>query len=67
MVPPAEVTAWVQASCAAQGIPVKVTDVTVIRRVGVLLGALSGGFARAPAKREHASPPVRRISGATRH
>lgn len=34
-----EVAAWVAASCAAQGVPIKVTDPTVIRRVGALLGA----------------------------
>ena len=37
---PAEVlAAWVAASCAGQGVPVKVTDPTVVRRVGALLGA----------------------------
>lgn len=35
-----EVQSWVRASCAAQGVPVKVVDVAVIRRVRVLL---SGG------------------------
>jgi hypothetical protein len=35
----AALAAWVEASCAAQGVPVKVTDPTVVRRVGVLLGA----------------------------
>ncbi len=30
--------AWVQRSCAAQGLPVKVTDPAVLRQVGVLLG-----------------------------
>lgn len=40
---PDEVAAWVIASCAAQGVPVKVTDVTVVRRVGVLLGATGDG------------------------
>ena len=30
------------APCAVQGVPVKVTDVTVVRRVGVLLGGQAG-------------------------
>jgi hypothetical protein len=34
---------WLEASCAAQGIPVVVTDAGVVSRVGVLLGG------RAPA------------------
>jgi hypothetical protein len=41
---PAEVLAqWVAGSCAAQGLPVKVTDPTVVRRVGALLGAGATG------------------------
>jgi hypothetical protein len=43
----AEVAAWVAASCAAQGVPVKVTDPTVVRRVGDLLGASGRGRAQA--------------------
>lgn len=39
----AEVAAWVAASCAEQGVPVKVTDPTVVRRVGALLGAAPDG------------------------
>lgn len=31
---------WVDASCAAQGVAVKVADPTVVRRVSVLLGAV---------------------------
>lgn len=38
-VPPEVLASWVAASCAAQGVPVKVTDPTVLRRVGVLLGS----------------------------
>jgi hypothetical protein len=41
--PASVVAAWVQASCAAQGVPIKVTDPTILRRVGVLLGAVSEG------------------------
>lgn len=33
-----DLAAWVAKSCAAQGVPVKVTDPTVLRRVAVLLG-----------------------------
>lgn len=35
---PEGVAAWVVASCAAQGVPVKVTDAQVISRVRALLG-----------------------------
>jgi hypothetical protein len=35
----AEVVALVERSCAEQGVPVKVTDPTVLKRVAVLLGA----------------------------
>lgn len=34
---PEELAAWVAQSCAAQGLPVKVTDPTVVRRVALLL------------------------------
>lgn len=39
----AELAAWVASSCAAQGVPVKVTDPTVVRRVGTLRGAAGAG------------------------
>ncbi|GAB2767856.1 hypothetical protein GCM10027020_20870 [Nocardioides salsibiostraticola] len=38
-----ELAAWVTASCEAQGVPVRVTDPTVVRRVGTLLGAATAG------------------------
>ncbi len=38
--------AWVEQSCAAQGVPVKVTDVSVLSAVSVLLGGALGGSAR---------------------
>jgi hypothetical protein len=38
-----QVAAWVAASCAAQGLPVRVSDPVVVRQVGALLGAGSGG------------------------
>lgn len=34
---PDELAAWVAASCAAQGLGVKVTDPATLRRVGVLI------------------------------
>lgn len=41
---PAErIAELVAASCAAQGVPVKVSDPTVVRRVGVLLGGPVAG------------------------
>lgn len=36
---PEAVRAWVEASCAAQGLPVTITDSTVLGRVAGLLGA----------------------------
>jgi len=33
----AEVVAWVRASCAAQGVPEKIADQTILRKVAVLL------------------------------
>jgi hypothetical protein len=38
-----EIAAWVAQSCAASGVSVKVTDPTVVRRVGVLLGGAADG------------------------
>lgn len=43
---PDEVAAFVAASCAAQGVAVKVSDPSVVRRVGALLGAPGPGRAR---------------------
>jgi len=34
-----EVAEWVQNSCGAQGVPVKVTDAAVLGQVAVMLGA----------------------------
>ncbi len=39
--------AWVEASCAAQGVPVRVTDPGVLARIGVLLGVAPGTDGRA--------------------
>lgn len=38
--------AWVEASCEAQGVPVKVTDAGAVDRVVVLLGGGVGGRAQ---------------------
>jgi len=38
--------AWVAASCAAQGLPVKVTDAWVVERVRLLLGGEPDGAGR---------------------
>lgn len=35
-------TAWLEASCADQGVPVRVTDPGVLARVGVLMGGAPG-------------------------
>ena len=53
---PEEVKRWVEASCTAQGVPVKVTDRLVVRRVGMLLGAGSERVGRADAGRAQAAP-----------
>lgn len=37
---------WVAASCAAQGLPVKVTDARVVERVRLLLGGEPDGAGR---------------------
>lgn len=56
---PDALAAWVEASCASQGLAVKITDPTVVRRVGALLGAATdpgplGGRGR---KRSGTRPP----------
>lgn len=35
----AQVREWTERSCAEQGVPVKVTDPTVLRKVAILMGA----------------------------
>ena len=56
----AAVAAWVESTCAAQGVPVKVADPVALREVGVLLGAWAEGprahGARAPSTRASAQP-----------
>lgn len=41
--PPDDLAAWVERSCASQGVPVKVTDAGVQRVVSVLMNPLPGG------------------------
>jgi len=43
-----DVTGWVAASCAAQGVPVKVTDARVVAKVAVLLGAAPPAGSESP-------------------
>lgn len=65
----AELARWVMASCARQGVPVKVTDAQVVARVAVLLsgraqrrkaGAEGAADRRTPAASQ---PPDRLDSG----
>lgn len=51
-----ELAAWVTASCAAQGVPVKVTDALVVERVSALLGGRGAGCGRSPAPGSSRSP-----------
>lgn len=57
--------AWVDRSCARQGVPTKVTDEAVLRAVCVLLGASGGAAARSRVSGstveppEHSEPPDR--------
>lgn len=56
-----EVMIWLQASCAAQGVPLLVVDRAALRQVGVLLGmdteggdgAVAVGASSAQAERAH--------------
>lgn len=47
---PAQVAEWLAASCAAQGVPVRVTNPQVLGQVAALLPPV-GGEARSRAKR----------------
>jgi len=40
--PEFDLVAWVEASCAAQGLAVKVVDPEAVRKVGVLFGTMEG-------------------------
>ncbi|MHB1166467.1 MAG: hypothetical protein ACYC90_14130 [Candidatus Nanopelagicales bacterium] len=55
--PEGELAAWVEASCAAQGVPARVTDVHVVREVAVLLGGpVRAGSGSAGATVDRTSP-----------
>ncbi len=50
-----QVAQWVLASCQSQGVPVKVSDAAVLKRVGVLLGSGSPATGRVETGRAHAA------------
>ena len=62
-----EVMIWLEASCAAQGVPLLVADRVALRKVGVLLGmgteGLDGAEAEgtSSARAERAHRPAQRI------
>lgn len=51
-----DVQAWVKASCAAQGVAVKIMDQGVVSKVGVLLGARAAGSGARSAASEARTP-----------
>jgi hypothetical protein len=53
----AQVRVWVEASCAEQGLAVKVTDSEALSGVAVLLGAAPGKAGGRPAGRPRSKPP----------
>ncbi len=61
----AELRAWVEASCQAQGVPVFVSDAATVRAVQVLLTEPGAGLPSAGAKREHGMAAPGFLSGAT--
>ena len=54
-----QLAAWVEASCQAQGLPVRVTDPATVQTVRVLLVGGQGGH-RAQARSASTGPTVRR-------
>lgn len=59
-----QVRAWVARSCAAQGVPVHVTDALVIERVRVLLTGTAGPTSRPARSSSTAGPSTTRSSTA---
>ena len=55
----AEVWAWLQASCAAQGVPEVVSDPATVGTVAVLLTGRAGGPSAGAAGARRATRPVR--------
>ena len=59
---PSDVRAWVKRTCAAQGVPVKVTDPAVLAAVAVLLGQTrQTGSSRSESKRFRPGVPGRTV------
>lgn len=61
-----DIAVWVASSCAAQGVPVKITDPEAVRRVGVLLRAADATGPQAklrPVRRHSSQPPLGNDSG----
>ena len=59
-VTPEQIRAWVEASCAQQGVPVAVTDPATVERIVVLLGGTGReGPGRGAATRRGLQPPDR--------
>jgi len=50
MADPAVVSEWVEASCASQGLPVRVADLGILAQVAGLLGAAPGASRVAPSR-----------------
>lgn len=61
---PAAVAAWVRATTAAQGLPEKVTDTTVLADVAVML-ATGTGRSGCMARQRHARPGPRPAASST--
>lgn len=59
MTDPAVVSAWVEASCASQGLPVRVADLGILAQVAGLLGAAPGAsrVARPAGRRRGSGSP----------
>lgn len=56
-----EFIAWLTASCQRQGLPVTITDPTVIARIATLLGAHRPARPAAQTRRTRATRPVSRL------
>ena len=56
-----EFIAWLTASCQRQGLPVTITDPTVIARIATLLGAHQRARPASPTRRTRATCPTSRL------
>lgn len=61
----AEVAAWVEASCTAQGVPVRIGDRRVVGRVVALLGGGVGDPAGKRSADGSPTPPTRKARRAS--